>query len=432
MTTSTQPAAGQPAPKKISVPGVLRRLGVVILVAAGATFMFEGWHTLTSLEKYAYFLAFTFALTLLGVFCARRLEDDKGARTFLGLATATLPVHFSQLGAMIYSLFADARAGMPHLFVYQASSPLSVAVLTAIGIFCVVPIAYVGFAAFCRSQAFRLSLVHVATSSLLLLPTRDAAPVACLIAIAAGVLMLADRHWFHGDLRMKTPEGSIARALLVLPTLVLVGRAVLYPTTDVLEGTLWMTVASLLFFQMPRYLAPEGGATLCQRAAIPLFGWGFVEIADRLVRTAGVPHPYDRFLVLLPLASLYYAISFRAVKNEWRLRALAGYLAFLTCLFNLSSGHLATSIIAIAVGVALVADGFTMKERHPVVAGALTFVLGLMVHLEAALRFCTQSPWVSLAVLGVAICLAASYLERYSTAILGRVRAARQRLTEWR
>jgi uncharacterized membrane protein len=86
------------------LPKAMRWLGGIILTTAALTFIIQGWNDLNSIGRYYSFVQFSFVLTLCGIFCGVKVKEDKGARTFLGLATAMVPALFCQLGAMVLSL----------------------------------------------------------------------------------------------------------------------------------------------------------------------------------------------------------------------------------------------------------------------------------------------------------------------------------------
>ena len=139
-----------PRSARVPLTTILRRLGSVCLVLSGVVFMLQGWKTMTSEEKYLAFLGFTAFLSTAGVVCATWFADTKTARTFLALGAATLPVHFSQLGARLYPAFSGEAYAQTSS--YAGTTPYAMLGLLIAGIVITIPVAYLGIAALYRER----------------------------------------------------------------------------------------------------------------------------------------------------------------------------------------------------------------------------------------------------------------------------------------
>jgi hypothetical protein len=420
------------AQNNLTLPTLLRRVGAVLLIAAGATFMFEGWHTLTSMQKYLSFLIFTFILTAAGLICARRLEDEKGARTFLGLAAATLPVHFSQLGAMILAVVSGPQHSLPKAFFFEANSPLAVGLAAILGICVVVPVAYLGFAALARTQAARLSALYALANACLLYPSRSAWLSAILITGISFIILWNDRHQFRHDLRMRTGEGMLARLLLWSPVMILAGRAMLYPVPDLLGGTLLLVVATAIFLQVPQYSNNKHFVGLAQLLTAPLFLWGWATVGDDLRHALHLNSDYTGLTTFLPYGIIAYLLSYRLSIRGNGLRSFAAYYAMFVTFLNLVFiPEILMSVTTIVFGIALIAAGFASREKNPLAAGILTMAIGIMYHLKSAFEFCAQSPWLSLGVIGILVLFTAAYLEKHAPRVVGRYHKFKTLVKGW-
>ncbi len=104
---STQP--------RFSVSACLRWLGAALLFGAATTFLVQGWSEVGVLGRELSWAALTLALTLFGIFAVRKLDDAKGARVGLGLAAATIPLHFAEVGGGIWSYRQEGLGSLPAL-----------------------------------------------------------------------------------------------------------------------------------------------------------------------------------------------------------------------------------------------------------------------------------------------------------------------------
>jgi hypothetical protein len=139
----------EPEPEKKSrlaaLPALLRFLGAIVLVASAATFMLQSWPGMDHLMRYYSFLGFTVLLTGAGFFCGLRLKEDKGARTFLATAAAVIPVHFAQLGALIYSQFPEKHVAYPQWLLWVAPSKMAAFATATAAILALIPIVFICF-----------------------------------------------------------------------------------------------------------------------------------------------------------------------------------------------------------------------------------------------------------------------------------------------
>jgi len=108
-----------PPHPKLELTRLLRWGGGIVLATAAITFMYQGVYSFAPMMRHWIMLAICGLLGSLGVITGTMLDDEKGARAFLGLSAACFPVLSSQLGAMFFSLFGHPPLGMPHPFIFS-------------------------------------------------------------------------------------------------------------------------------------------------------------------------------------------------------------------------------------------------------------------------------------------------------------------------
>ncbi len=397
---------------------ILRKTGAIVLVAAALSFLIQGWNNWNSLERYYTFLGFTGSLAALGMLCGLALKDSKGARTFLAIATAFIPVHFAQLGAFVHSLFGSAEKYFPKSLVFVADSPTSVLLTTGVTTLLAFPLALVGFSTLGRSKGRYLTLLYLAANALLLIPVRDSQTVFVIAAVMFIGLLFSDLSMLASVPGLKTFEGRCSRLLLFVPFSIMLGRCAMYGPSLYILSIVLGAVACLLYLYAPKlYENPSSARNLRLISLIPAyFSWrclvgaclhnGFGDLPGSLV-------------IHLPYAALLALLSLNAQQDGPLLRRIAGIMAIAATLSQLFVfGGFTTAVLAVFVSLLVLSAAFALEERVLFYAGGFGFVSGLLYHLQYALRFYQLSPWLSLAAIGVAAVVASSYVERNYQRIL--------------
>jgi hypothetical protein len=394
-----------------SVPSLLRYLGGAVLLASGATYLFEGWAAFSSLQRYLTFFAFTALLAVAGLVCSRVLKEQKGARLFMAFATAAVPALVSQLGAMLYEGVGVGGA-----------SPL----LIVASILCCGVLVLLGFSVLHRSQAAWATPLFLASSGLLLVPTRDNAIVPWLILASAGLVVFAERLLARRP-ESRTAEGIALRLILAIPTVILAVRSALYPGTDFLAATLCLLLAWLLF-ATPRMVPGPFAELVHGMSAGPLVaGWIHFSGAIPWQTDEGASFALRWFAIpwVLLIASL------RSEKHGRWFRLLAAASSVGAGIFGLSLyASPWTSVACAATGIVLAAAGTHTKHRALLLVGLADVAMALVTHV-ALLSFLWRTPWLSLAGLGMAVVVAASLIERYQTRLARRWASLRTELATW-
>jgi hypothetical protein len=427
---ATERAAMGNLPK---LPRIMRIMGAIVLIASAATFLLQNWGGLDHVTRYFSFLGFTLVLGLCGFACGIRLKEDKGARTFLAIAAAIIPVHFCQLGALIYSVFAPlSRVKVPEYLLWRAPDMMSAMSTTAVGIVCLSVVALISFSALCRSQAFKLTLGYLGLNALLLIPTREPGLVGLITAAAIVALGVMDSSHFRKQSVCQTFEGKLARLMYLTPIALLIGRSLqLYPTTALFFGCLCLGLAAIGFFCLPQYASKEHSETIQTLSLVPA-GLGWALVFHELLGSLQLPEQYYVPLAIYPFAAMLFGISFRARRAGHGYRTSAVILALVAAILELMLfGGIAPSFALVLVSLGAVVYGYSTQNQATFLSGAIAFLFGIAYHLRYAIELCSYSPWVSLGLTGVVVVISASYLERNYHSVAGRLVDFGKRVHSW-
>jgi hypothetical protein len=417
------------------LPRLLRWVGASVLVVAAFTFMLQSWEQGNDVVRYFHFLAFTATLTAAGFFCGLRIRDEKGARTFLGLAAGAVPVHFTVLGALLYSQFPwlSGFAEYPAYAHFLAPDGAAALVTSGIGVGVLIAVCWIAFLAFARPQARRLTTAYLLANAALLVPTRHP-DVIGLVALGLLVgLVVFDRMVLASSQALRTPEGSFVRAMLAVPFAILIGRTFnLYEPSALFFGAVLASLAVVLHVLVPKVIASRRWASAAQYASLVPAAGAWLCVAHALQSALSLSAAWVLPLACLPTALLYGALSLRSQGDGAPMRRLAALVATggMTLELVLFPGVLA-SFFCLATAIVALAYGYASEQRGVLLTGLTALVFGLLYHVRFAAELYALSPWGALALLGTVTVLAASLLERHHRTLLGHALELRGRLQSW-
>ncbi len=406
---------------------LLRAVGALVVLAAASTFLLHRWSLGDDVHRAWTLLAHTALLAVAGFGCGIALREDKGARTFLGLAVAMVPVHFTVLAALIYSVLGDPVSGLPPYAFWSALDPRQVWLCVAGTLAVLVPTAAVALLALARPAMSRTLPVLLLGHAALLVPTRDPDLMGAL-RLGVGALLggfelrVVPRHT-----SLSTAEGRYVRLLLSAPVALLVARNVhLYEVSYFLGGSA-LVAGGLASLVASRKTTGPGRAAL-ELATLCALGLACASyaLAFSLPEAAFLP------IVSLSFAPAAAVLSLSMVATGATYRRTAASAAILGVGLNalLFPGPL-TSWLCVATSVAVLAYASFVQQRVILLAGVLGLLLGLSQQLHYAVELFQQSQWIALAVLGSATILAASLLERHHERLGANLRALRAELASW-
>lgn len=441
-TPLTEPAsieANTSSQKRRALTSSLRAAALVVLLTAAGSFLFQGWAGWNSVERIGAFLAFNAALAATGLFCAFRFKDTKGARVSLGLATAIIPVAFSQCGGLIFSLFPQTASYMPELLRFTAPSAPIAAVTTALTVALLGGIAYAGFSVLARAEAPALTLAYLIANSALLFPTRDPNVVGILaMTLMSGALML-DIARFHQRPELRTLEGTLSRAMIFTPLAVLIFRNLaLYSMSSIMIGCLLAVATTFLFVVLPQVCENEQTATRSQALSTLTMAGSWFCFAHALFFEQGallaLSGEFRIPVMMLPVSLGLAGMSLLTVSSGTSYRRSAAYLAIAATVLELfTEPGLVSAFFCILTSVLCIGAGCALEEKGLLKAGGLGLGVGVLYHLRFAIQiYDGLGPWMSLAILGIAVLLLSSYLERHYATLAERLTILRSRLAGWK
>lgn len=409
--------------KGLSLSLLLRGIGGIVIVAAFVMYLFQGWRDGDALTRCLLLLGHTGILTLAGFASGNLLHEAKGARLFIALALAAVPVNFAYLGGLTYDhLTWDAPLVMnsadsfwtASLGQLSVGSALSVTAASLLGLALAT---WVGFLIMARRSAWPLTGLYLLVNAALLVPTRqDLAVSAMLLALGVTVVAFALR-LRRTDPSLATLEGVFARAVLLLPLIVLGGRS------------LWLYAPNALFFTTMSVIAYLGlrlalAATRDDarwRGALEVLAVAAAALSTLLALTSMIDARLIPDTAKISLAAGVFAgllVDLSTLGSRWRgaYRGAAALVASLAMLFNLTAfGGFGNALASLVVGIPTLAYGYVSRSRFIFALGLITALAGLGFAAENALSTFTIGGWSALVLLGIATIVAGSVVERHGT-----------------
>jgi hypothetical protein len=393
---------------------MLRVSGAVLLVASASTFMLQKWEAGNDLARYAMLVGHSILLALAAYFCGLRVNESRGARTFLAIILAIVPTTFAVLGGLVYSQFHwEPIQALPNYARWVAPTPESA--LAAIGgtLVVLVPLAAIAFVALARKDAKALTLAFFAQNLLLLLPVRSPDLIVLLFGASVIALMELEVRRFSGVPELSTLEGRLARGSLFIAPLLLAGRAIhLYHPSSLFIGGVLLTAAYAVFAYSRKFRdwSARDVAALAT-AALGVAGWFFCYVeVERHVSSLSA----EIVLFGLPPAAVILVASRRAAQLRSLLGGLGVVVALATAvLAAISERSTWASLACIVTGVAVLAWGAARRSLVTTIAGGIVGVVGVGLQVSLAIQVSEFMRWGSLMLGGVLLIVGASLAERY-------------------
>jgi len=362
-----------------SLPALLRGAGATVLLAAAGAFVLQHWGEIEYISRYFSFLGFTVLLTLVGFFCGLKIKDDKSARTFLAVAAAIIPVHFCQLGGLLYYAFGDPLVAYPDWLTWQAD-PGSALMVAAIGVAALIPIAYVSFSALVRSKARVLTLGYIAANAALLIPVRSPSLVGIIaFTLLAGVLVF-DRKFLFPPRSSQTRELLFTRVMMTAPFVLLIARSIeLYELTLVFQGMMSASCALIMFVFIPWLMNDKDRAQAFQVLSTFPAAFSWILIGTEISQHFALANHFTIPLLGLPVAVIFIVMSVYAIGGGKGYRTAASLIAVGTVMMQmgLHAGPV-TSLLCISVSMLVGINGYVVKEKFVFFCGASGFLFGVI------------------------------------------------------
>lgn len=417
------------------LPRFLRFLGAGIVVTCASIFLFQRWGVGSDIQRYLLLLAFTFVLTAGGFFCGLKLMEGKGARTLLGLTLAVTPVNFAVLGGLLYSQFAmgGVSSNMPKFATWIAPTP-GAAIMTAVaGAVVLAPLCYISFLTMGRNRAKSLSTCFFLSNMVLLVPTRQPDPVGVLMVLTIIGLTWCETRYFRCEATLQTLEGRLARGLMWVPPLLLIGRTgYFYYPSELFSACILAAAAVFGFVFLPSLTKQMHVKKILQGMGVISAIASWLCFADVISKTFSLEMHWTLPLCTLPTAAMLIVISFYSLGGGTAYRRNAALIALggVTANLFLFPGLFTSFVCLLTAGLILV-YGYVDEQKIIFFSGIAGVIVSLGYHLKLALSFYSLVNWGSMAMTGVAIIILASFIERQQGQLREKAQVFRKRLQGW-
>lgn len=376
----TRASVSAPAPRIFRLSSWLRALGAASFVGAGASFLVEGWTDPGVLKRQVLWALGTLILTICGIVAIRRYRDATSARVFLGLAAATIPAHFAQVGASLWALRFEGIGTLAEVLVAGG-------ILVALA----APLA-LGVSALVRKHARLLVALMFATGCPLLLPIRDGDVIALFAVLEIALCLTMEATIFRRSALFRSVEGICARMLLFVPCLILLVRNAFYPSTD-----LWLSalvgVPSLALLALPRLWSRTDRSSFVGQVsgALGLCAAGVI----------AVPHAPTLGLLLSSVVLVASEIvGGRPLSFAWGaagLLAAAGVASFI-------EPNAFSIVLAASIGALHAVAAFRRRSLPLTITASAISLISVLAHALKLVRLPTHDVWL------VALALSVGFL----------------------
>lgn len=404
------------------IPTAMRIMGAGVLICATVAFLMQQSSSWSDSGRFFLFLGFSTALGMLGYITGVKMEEAKGARTFLLVLAAVIPAHFCQLGGLIYSgMGFVAPLGAPTQLIWQTVDIASALAVTGLGTLVLLPLTLLAFGVLARKHSGIVTFQYLAFSALLLLPVRDPNFIAAIVLCGAAIALWADLHVYSQCSTLKTFEGRVVRSLMFAPVVLLIARtAFLYGRTTFFEGLIAAGFAVAFCGILPRYTTNRHTSGVLQAigAAPTLVAWyNLTAVFNEMFYIEMLSHSIYGFT----LSGILFLQSRYAVVGRSLLSTLSSIVLLCTGIFNMTgSPDLSSAVIAMVAGIGVTLSAFFNRHQWLAVFGVLTAVGGIVQQVKLSMVYYSMNPWMILAATGIALVFGSSYLEKYGKALLMR------------
>ncbi|MDH3714672.1 MAG: hypothetical protein OET44_12585 [Gammaproteobacteria bacterium] len=389
---------------------VLRILGAAATVFGAVIFMLQGFDHIELSWRPWFYLAFIALLGAGGLASLHLFRDARGARLFLALAAALVPVQFTQLGGMLYALLHESASPVPGIFQSGVVTAAQTAVVAGVSVLVLAAASWAGFVILVRPYARSLGMTFLAVCVLLLLPER-ASPIGMLVLVAqAGVFLWLETHRFRVAPEFATWEGWAVRLMFVMPLCITAVRAAFYLHDLTMYAMLFSVAGGFLLLTIrAEFRTWIAEAMRAVASACLIIAWLLLAL-----EVFSLGYDYLWFAVVFPMGVVLLAVGHFAPRSGVLYRWLGMALITLASYALIDAAdEVFAWLIVCAIGAGLCATGAYYRERTPVIIGALQAAIALFGIVALSLRAFDVDTWLVLAGAGIALVLLSSAAERY-------------------
>jgi len=416
-TVDSKSSIGSLIRKFGSLSSMVRIAGVGAVVVSMCLFLLEGVGAVNDTQRFFTMLMLTGLLSAGGFALAFILKEQYGARSFFGLALLSVPVNFTVLGALFYSVFQfdSVTTAYPTVAHWTTTSLASLGSTALIACVALIPVTLFGMSIMAREGRGWLSAALLLSSSILLLPVRDTSFLAPIVAVLVVALIGLVKKRAEGVVSLKTPSGRFVQSLLFLPPVIMLFRSFwLYNVSSLSAMVIGLTVFAALRYTSQR-ISPVGViANLIHLvSAIVAF---IIAVVSIDVIASGTEEYVLVLAFCIVLGGLMLDIEQR-VKNKILSRVLgigtSLAIAAVIVLYQLFSSGIVVFAGGLLLSVALVGIGIALKKREKVLIGGITLITIFLLNSSGMIETFMQAGWLGFASIGAIAILLASLLDRY-------------------
>ncbi len=411
---------------------LLRGLGVLVIILASAIYLFQGSNGVDPIQRHWIFIGITALFGGLTWFLGGALKEMKGARTFISLAVASVPVLFTQLGSMVHAFVVGTTEKMSSMLDFSMITGGNFAIIAVLTSLLSIPLILFGNRILARNQQKALTIFMILGNVLLLFPVRSLIPVSIILIVAVITLLTYIMKVFNSDSTVSNTEGSISLVTLFLPIIIIgIRTLILYGEGPVFTGLLCV-LSGVVAVVLPMNRKHAIAGSLVQIAGIVSVIGGWIMAIGHLVFSVNELHYY---LLALPVGGIIYGLSFTLktkaalIVRRVAVLIIAGFLGMGQVIFSATA---VTVMMTLVGGVVFLVAASHTKEKMPLYIGFATVswgVLGLLLLITTAL---SGNTWLILMLGGILIIVGGSLIEVFNRKWKSQAVQFKEELTGWR
>ena len=400
---------------------LIRLSGAALIVFALSLFLMQGVDAVNDLQRYHLLLLQTSLLGVAGFAVGYWLKEPRGARVFFSLGLVSIPANLAVLGAMVYSIMPATNLSdrYPDYASWQASSLSEIALAIVTGLIVIVPMSIFAFSVLARQSRTWLTCGYLFASSALLLPIRGSMSIILISAVVAVCMVTLITNRQTARPTTLTIEERFSRGLLFLPSLLMLARSAVLYSSD-FHFTMALVIATyILLRQWSHYCSGTSFWTNTLHVVTALSAtWLSVMLGT--VMTNYVFLPGASLVFILVLGGLLLDLSRMVASGSIRWLMHAGWA--LLCVFALLISYLfwdgtVSFVFSLLVSSILIGSGFAFRSKLVAFLGVIGIGGNLLLQASQITGVLLGSNWMTVAIIGGAVIVCGSLIERHGVVI---------------
>jgi len=400
-----------------SLSEMIRMGGVAAMVVSMGLFLFDGLNIVNDTQRFMSMIMLSGLLSAGGFVLAFLLREQRGARAFFGLALLSVPVNFTVLGALMYSVFRfdGLSSTYPSLAEWQITDLASLGSTMLIALAVLIPITVFGVSIMARKDRGWLGTALLVSCGLLVLPVRDSVWIAPLVAMMVAALIVSINRFGKNAIALKTPAGRFVQCLLFLPPLIMLFRSFwLYEISELSA----MMVALTLFAAL-RYFSQQldtKNVLLVLSHIISAASAMMAAIFAMYALPDGVNSSVMLLTFCLPFGALMFELESRIKSNEMaEIMGIAA--ALILAIAVVCHQFLDNGLFVFATGFALLTIltviAWIQKNKERLCISGIALLAIVVLNASEIAGYFVSAGWLGFAGLGALAIIMASLLERF-------------------